>query len=243
MTPTTPTGERAAIYIRISDRKQEDNYSLETQEERARAYCAGHGYAVVGVYREVHTGRDLFDRPELSALRMAIRRREVDVVVAHALDRLTRQQAHLGLLVSEMDYAGVRLELVTEVFENTPEGKLIQGVKAYAAEIERLKIAERTQRGTRARAEHGALIAGCRASYGYRWIDDTDAIGEVVRPKARLAIDPVTSDIVIRIYRDVLAGISTRAISLALTAEGIPTPTGKRVWGASTVNCILTNPV
>src|SRR5262249_16760639 len=143
--------------------------------------------------------RDVFDRPQLSELRKAIRRRDLDVVVAHSLDRLTRKQAHLGLLVSEIEYAGARLELATEVFENTPEGQLLQGVKAYAAEIERLKIAERTQRGTRARAERGAPIAGCRALYGYRWIDETDpSTCEVIRLKVRLEIHPVTGNIVVR---------------------------------------------
>src|SRR5205823_1360976 len=84
---------RAAIYVRVSDVKQEkDGSSLQTQEERCRAYAEEHGYCVDpgSVYREVHTGTELWERPRLTALRDAVRRDEVDVVVAYAIDRLAR---------------------------------------------------------------------------------------------------------------------------------------------------------
>jgi DNA invertase Pin-like site-specific DNA recombinase len=53
---------RAAIYVRVSDPKQASNYSLPTQEERCRAYAAERGYSVVQVYRETHTGTQLWER-------------------------------------------------------------------------------------------------------------------------------------------------------------------------------------
>ena len=146
----------AAIYVRVSTSRQEDEgTSLETQEASCRAYCAEHGYPVAAVYRETHTASDLFGRKQLGALRETVRKREVGVVVAHALDRLTRDQAHLGLILTEADYAGVAIELVTERIEDTPEGRLIQAVRGFVAEVERLKIAERTQRGRAARVASG----------------------------------------------------------------------------------------
>ncbi|MDP9364381.1 MAG: recombinase family protein, partial [Chloroflexota bacterium] len=149
MPANNPT--RAALYVRVSTTRQEDDgTSLDTQEAACRAFAAEKGYAVAGVYREVHSGADLFERPRLSELRESVRRREVDAVVAYALDRLTRNQAHLGLLLTEADHAGVAVELVTEALDDTPEGRLLQSVRGYVAEIERLKTRERTQRGTRA---------------------------------------------------------------------------------------------
>src|SRR5829696_7085769 len=108
----------AVIYCRVSTAAQEEGTSLDTQEARCRAYAEEHGLVVSGVYREVYTGAELFDRPQLSALRELVRRREVEVVIAFALDRLTRNQAHLGVIVSEADYAGVTLEFVTERLED-----------------------------------------------------------------------------------------------------------------------------
>src|SRR4051794_15443131 len=84
---------RCAVYVRVSDTKQErDGTSLQTQEVACRQYARERGYVVVAVHSDVHTGKNLYERPGLSALREAIRVTDVDVVVAHALDRLSRNQ-------------------------------------------------------------------------------------------------------------------------------------------------------
>jgi site-specific DNA recombinase len=86
--------KRAALYPRVSSRGQEEEgTSLGTQEQRCREYAAARGYVVdeEHVYREVHTGTELWERPQLAKMREAVRRREVDVVVAFAIDRLSRE--------------------------------------------------------------------------------------------------------------------------------------------------------
>ena len=223
--------QRCVIYVRVSTAGQEDRSSLETQEASCRAYALEQGYEVAAVHREVFTGAELFDRPQLSALRDAVRRREVDVVVAHALDRLTRSQAHLGVILSEADYAGVAIELVTERLEDTPEGRLLQSVRGFVAEMERLKIAERTVRGRKARAQTGKLLPGKAAPYGYRWRN---------ADKGALEIDPIGGPIVQRIFREVFDGNTIRGIALQLSAEGIQTPSGGHRWSPSTLYTILT---
>src|SRR5579883_2382341 len=85
---------RAAIYVRVSSRLQEDEgTSLETQEEYCRQYADEHGYRVLDahVYREVHTGIELWERPQLTRLREAIRRRQFDAVIAYAIDRRSEE--------------------------------------------------------------------------------------------------------------------------------------------------------
>ncbi len=237
--PVSPTSIsapiRCAIYARVSTGSQEqDGTSLDTQEASCRRYAAAEGYVVSSVYREVHTGADLFERSQLSALREVVRRGEVDVVLAHALDRLTRNQAHLGVILSEAEYAGVAVELVTERLEDTPEGRLLQSVRGFVAEVERLKITERTQRGIRARAESGKLLPGQKALYGYRWRD---------AKKTGYDLDPSTAQVVRRIYDLALRGAPIRTIARTLTAEGIPTPTGRRpLWEPPTVHHILRHP-
>src|SRR6266536_3415966 len=133
---TTP---RAAIYVRVSSTGQEqDGTSLDTQLERCRAYAADHGYTVgePHVYREVHTGTELWERPKLTALRDAVRRREVSTVIAYAIDRLSRDPVHLGVIISEAEHAGAGVEFVTEPMDGSPEGQLIRFVRGYAAKVE-----------------------------------------------------------------------------------------------------------
>lgn len=56
-----------------------------------------------------------------------------------------------------------------------------------------------------------------------------------------MVINPEQAEIVKRIYREFMQGKTAFAIASELTDDGIPTPAGKEVWRASTVESILTN--
>lgn len=224
---------RCAIYTRVSTIVQEDNYSLSTQEAACRAYAEQHGYRIAGVFSDVHTGSEYRERTGLSDLRQAVRDGAVDVVLAYALDRLSRNQAHVYIILEEAEDHGVRLEFVTEDFENTAVGKLIRSVKAFAGELELAKITERTQRGRRARVESGRMMPGRRPRYGYQWADNTHST---------LIVNPVTGPIAQRIFRDIAGGKTLRSVAMALQAEGIPTPGGRGSWRHSMLHFILHDP-
>src|SRR5215213_5365612 len=163
---------RCGIYIRVSSSLQEDNYSLDTQEAACRTFAEERGWEVLVVEKDVHTGADLYGRPRLSAMRERIRNREIDILLAYALDRISRKQTHVAILAEECEQAGARLAFVTEDFEDGAVGTFIRSAKAFAAELEREKIKERTRRGIRARAESGKPLPGPRPVYGYRWRDE-----------------------------------------------------------------------
>ena len=154
------------------------------------------------------------DDPKSPALREAIRSGTVGVVVAYALDRLSRNQTALGLLFSEADHAGVTVEFVTERLDDTPEGRLLQSVRGYVAEVERLKISERTVRGERARVLSGKIHGQGTDLYGYR--RDKDAgVRHIVDSEAI---------IVRRIFHAVIDGRAVRSIVRDLNAEDVPPP-------------------
>ena len=121
---------RAALYLRVSTTGQEDNASLATQEAACRARAAERGYRVeeADVYREVHTGAELWERPRMTALREAVRGREVAAVIAHAIDRLSRKQGHVAIVADECERAGAALPFATEEFENSATGEFIRSV-------------------------------------------------------------------------------------------------------------------
>src|SRR5687767_335668 len=92
---------RAALYCRVSTAGQEqDGTSLDSQEAQSRAHIAALGWTVAEehVYREVHSGGELHTRPALTRLREAARGGEIDAVVSYAVDRISRNQAHLYIL-------------------------------------------------------------------------------------------------------------------------------------------------
>src|SRR5947208_3392066 len=117
--------KRAALYPRVSDPSQRDNYSLGSQEEALRAYAAEHGYVVdeAHVYREVHTAVELDERPELTRLREAMERGEFEVPLIYDPDRFSRNMIHSAMMMYFCEKAGVELDFAMFDFENNPTGR------------------------------------------------------------------------------------------------------------------------
>jgi site-specific DNA recombinase len=223
---------RAAIYLRVSSAQQEVGFSLDTQEQHCREFAEAHGADSLDIYREVYTGTELWERPQLTALREAIRHHDIDMVIAYSIDRLSRDPIHLGVVLSEAEHAGVPVLFVTEPLDDSPEGQLIRFVRGYAAKVEHEKMRERVLRGRRARAESGKPIVSQRPLYGYRWNADKSALLE----------EPDAAAVVRRIFRDVAGGATLRQLAATLTAEGISTPTGATAWNRTTLSDIMLHP-
>ena len=223
--------ERAALYLRVSTARQESGgTSLETQEAACRAFAADRGYRVVAAFSDVYTGEDVFNRPGMANLWSLLRARGTDMVIAYALDRVSRSQAHQGLILSEIEHAGAQLKLVTERLDDTPEGRLLLSARGLMAEVEQLKIAERTNRGRRARAQAGKMIPGPRPLYGYRWRDPGHT---------GLEVNPETAPILQRIFHELAEGKALRQVAKGLTQDGIPTPTGAPLWTAASLHYLI----
>jgi site-specific DNA recombinase len=216
----------------VSTTEQEANSSLGTQEAICRSYAEERGWIVDRVYHDVHTGAELFERTQLTLLRDAMRQREFDVLLVHALDRLSRKQTHQGLVLSEAEYAGVEWNSVTEDIDNSPQGQILRAVIGGMAEMERLKIAERTVRGRKARVQSGKILPGKAALFGYRWRN---------AEKFAYDIDPYAGPIVRRMFEDIAGGQTIRSIAKKLSQEGIPTPSGNAIWSPSTIHTLIKN--
>jgi site-specific DNA recombinase len=229
----------------VSDPKQKEGMSLQSQEAACRQYAAEHGYTVDDehVFTEVHTGVELWERPALTRLREAIRHSEIDIVIVYAIDRLSRDPVHLGVILTEADHHKVEVEFVTEPLDDSPEGQLIRFVRGYAAKIEHEKIRERTIRGKRTRVQAGKIHRHGIELYGYR------------RDKAAgvRIIHEIEAAVVRQIFTwFVVERLALRRIAQLLNEAGTPPPsTGKirpssRItgpyWGKTQIVRILTQP-
>lgn len=161
---------RAIVYTRVStDAQERDGTSLETQVRACLDYAAAAGWSVVATVRDAASGFSL-ERPGMTRVRDGMRLSEFDVVLAYAVDRLSRHQNHIGVLFDEAEGWGVKFEFVTERFEDTAIGRFILAARAFTAEVEREKIAERTMRGKAERARAGKIPqATGKGIYGYRY--------------------------------------------------------------------------
>ncbi|MQA00412.1 MAG: hypothetical protein GEU80_13975 [Dehalococcoidia bacterium] len=222
---------RAIIYSRVStDAQERDGTSLDTQERACLELAEGRGWTVVARIRDSASGYHL-DRTGIEEVRQRLRRGEADVLVSYAVDRLSRNQNHIGVLFDEVEQAGAQLEFVTERFEDTAIGRFILAARAFIAEVEREKIAERTMRGKEERARSGRIPqATGQGIYGYRY-DVESGKREVVEEQAHT---------VRRIFEDFVANGTCHGIAERLNADGIPAFAGGR-WYAPTVRRVLLN--
>ena len=114
---------RAVVYSRVStDAQERDGTSLDTQERASQEFVSASGWTVLESIRDTASGSSL-DRPGIERLRLLLRQGSVDVVVAYAVDRLSRNQNHIGVLFDEVEQAGAQLQFVTEKFEDTAIGR------------------------------------------------------------------------------------------------------------------------
>ena len=97
---------RCVIYCRVSTGAQErEGTSLGTQEAECRTYAADKGWTVAEVCLDTASGFTL-ERTSLDRVRALAGMDGVEVVLAHALDRLSRKQTHVAILVEEMEKVG-----------------------------------------------------------------------------------------------------------------------------------------
>ena len=222
---------RAIVYSRVStDAQERDGTSLDTQERASREYVDANGWTLVESIRDTASGYSL-DRPGIERLRLLLRQGFVDVVVAYAVDRLSRNQNHIGVLFDEVEQAGGILEFVTEKFEDTAIGRFILAARAFMGEVEREKIAERTMRGKEERARSGKIPQGTgKGCYGYRYNQAT----------GKREIDEYQAMVVRQIFQRYTESRSFSAVSQELNKAGIPS-LGGGPWYPITIRRQLLN--
>src|SRR5215213_4192637 len=213
---------RVHIYTRVSSQAQEDNTSLGTQEAACRAWAAERSLPVASVAHDVWSGGDRH-RPALDDL--LDRLVSGDVVLAYALDRLSRSQVDTAILIDRLEASGASLHLVTEDFERSATGTFLRNAKSFVAELEREKIAERTQRGRRARVASGKPLVSPRPPYGYQWNAD----------KSGYNLDSERAPTVRFVFDAIIGGATLRGVCAMLEAQGIPSPTGRPQWTAAVI--------
>ncbi len=217
---------RAVIYARYSSDNQRDA-SIVDQVRLCKERVAQEGWELLEVYRDAAISGATTLRPGYQALLEGARTAAFEVVVAEALDRLSRDQEDVAALFKRLQYAGIRLITLGE----GEISALHVGLKGTMNALFLKDLADKVRRGLRGRIEAGKSGGG--NSYGYDVVRRLDAAGEPVRGDR--TINEAEATVVRRIFRDYAAGVSPRKIALQLNAEGVRAPRGG-AWSSSSIN-------
>jgi hypothetical protein len=110
------------------------------------------------------------------------------------------------------------------------KGELLLTIMSSLAQEEARSISENVTWGHRKRFSDGKVYVPFGRFLGYDRGENSELI-----------INEEQAIIVRRIYKMFLDGNTPHTIAKALTDEGIPTPGGKKKWGATTIRSILCN--
>ncbi len=227
---------RVAIYARVSTEAQEARGTIGSQLAALRQRVADENHELVAEFVDDGLSGTRLDRPGLDALRDAAETGLIEAAWCLSPDRLARVYAYQVIVLDELARHGVRMFFAdAPSVDDDPQARLLTQVQGVIAEYERAKIAERYRRGKLWRSRSGEVLAW-RVPYGYRRVARS-----ALRP-AHLEVHEPEAAIVRRIFDDYVAGgHSIREITRRLNADRVATPTGKAVWGTSTVGRLLTN--
>ncbi len=243
---------RCAGYPRNSDPRKKDSATLESQEKEIRRYIEkmkDEGYVLETgcMYPEAMTAYMLSyrERPQLMKLLNDAKHGKFDVVIVTEFSRLSRRMSEQAVIISILEDMGIRVESVTEHFDDSALGQFMRAAAAFSSESEREKIFWRTQRGSKDRASV-ALSGGGKATYGYSYIDgEKYKRARYVPNETIIWVDENGTEwseagVVRFIFNELKQGISIRQVRLELTRLKVPTRKGGYVWADSTVHYIAT---
>jgi len=227
---------RIALYARVSTDAQQAAGTVGSQLELLRAAADADGDDIVAEFVDDGYSGARLDRPALDRLRDTAEAGALDAVLCLCPDRLARVYAYQVLILDELERFGVPVRFLDGPAPgDDPQAKLLVQVQGVIAEYERAKIAERYRRGKLHRARAGEVFFW-KVSYGYRRI-----AAELGRP-ARMEIFEPEAGLVRAIFSAYVDdGDSIRQIAHDLHDRGVPSPTGKPVWGTSTLTRLLHN--
>lgn len=239
-----------ALYIRVSTEEQKlQGYSLPHQLDVCQRYAAQYGLSVdpAHIFQDAESGTTSA-RTALDALRLAVRRREIQAVIFFNVTRFMRNYTEMILILAEFTKAGVEIyDTGTPPAPLTPVRKLNLHVQGAIAEFDRDQIMQRTEDGRRGRAQAGYPLPQ-HASFGYRYVGDPR--------KGTYVIIEEEAVIVRRIFHlYVIERLGIRAIAHLLSLERIPTYRDRRpgarytrgqqrapgLWSDSMIHRILHN--
>ena len=217
---------RAAIYARYSSDLQNPR-SIDDQVHVCRARVRALGGVVTEIYRDpARTGTTMRDRPALKDLMTAARGGLFDLVIAEALDRISRDQEDICHVYKRLRFHDI--DLIT--LEDGEITAMHVGIRGLMNDAYVRNLAAKVSRGL-----HGVARAGRIPGppcYGYRIANRLDDRGQAIRGLRE--IDPEQASVVHRIFSLYASGLGGTTIAQLLNKDGIPAPRG-RSWSHTSI--------
>ena len=226
---------RAVLYVRVSSKEQTKNLSLPVQEAACRDFCERQGWEVAELFVEEGESAKTADRTALKELLSYCRsnRGRIHAMVVYSVDRFARDLHDHAVIRHLLATLGISLRSVTQPIDDTPSGKLMEGVLASFAEYDNLQKREKVIAGMKAAAARGQWA--WQAPIGYLQV--SAGRGKTLLP------DPERAGLVIKAFELFATGLYHRNHVLKMVSDlGLKTRRGRPLT-PQTFAATLRNPV
>jgi len=230
---------RTALYIRVSSDRQDIDLSVAAQVKALREYAVRNGHAIVREFvDQAESGRTSY-RPQFRQMISMARHsaRPFDLILVYKYSRFARSREDSIVYKALLKKSDVQLTSITEPFDDTAVGRLMQSIIECIDEFYSENLGEEVTRGMRESAGRGFYLS-CRPPYGYRKIKVNDGGKE----RTRLAIDEFQARVVASIFEEIMNGKGLTEIAKQLNSKGIASPRGN-TWGKTTIHKMLSNEI
>lgn len=224
---------RVAGYARVSTDSDEQFTSYEAQIDYYTQYIQRNPeWKFVKVYTdEGISGTSTKHRTGFNEMIDDAMSGKMDLIVTKSVSRFARNTVDSLVTIRKLKEKGVEVYFEKEnIYTFDSKGELLLTIMSSLAQEESRSISENVTWGQRKRFADGKVNLPYKQFLGYR--KGVDGLPEIV---------PEEAVIVRRIYARFMEGLTPCAIAKELTADGIPTPSGKPNWPTSTVESILQN--
>jgi len=127
--------KRAVIYARLAteDQAKHDD-SMSSQLEASREYAKERGWKIVGEVTDEGASGVTLDRAGLNRIRDMAEAGQMDIVVIHKLDRLSRRVAHLLAFRRSLPKPGWK-STILGIRQLSDAARLVKTIRAAIGEI------------------------------------------------------------------------------------------------------------
>jgi len=226
-----------AIYARVSSDKQDVDLSITAQLKALRDYALKHEHTTVREFvDEAESGRTTARPAFREMIGMArLKHPLFQLILVWKLSRFARSREDSIIYKSLLRKQGIQVVSINEPIDDTPTGRLMEGMIEVIDEFYSSNLAQDIIRGMRENASRG-YYNGSRAPYGYsrKKVKDGETMRNTLEPDASQA--PIAQ----RIFRECAGGKGLKEIAKGLNRESIASPTGGK-WGKQRIHKILVN--
>lgn len=198
---------KVALHARYSSDSQREA-SIEDQLRLCRRLAERQGWNIVDSYTHPAISGASLLRPGIQELIQDAQRRRFEIVLAEAMDCLSRDQGDITGLFKRMQFASVCIVTLSE----GDVSHLHVGLKGTMNALFLKDLADKTRRGQRGRIEKG--MAGGGVCYGYDVVRTIAADGRPTTGERK--VNEAQAEMIRRIFEVYAAGRSSRTIAIDL---------------------------